>query len=173
MDESSLFLLLREKIKGGVFLKRNVAEEVEALLAPVAKELGYRLWDVVYHKVGADWTLTVTIDSDEGISIDDCEKFHRTIDPLLDEADPIDNAYILEVSSPGVERDVRTDAHIAWVISRDEEVEVRLFAPQDGKRVFVGRIATYENGTLALENGDGRHAIPRASVSRMNTTYHE
>ncbi len=151
--------------------KTNVASEVSALLCPVIESLGYRLWDVVYRKVGADWTLTITIDKDEGITIDDCEKVHRTIDPLLDEADPIEDSYQLEVSSPGIEREVRTDAHITACMGM--EIDLRLFAPQDGKRAFTGILAGYENGTLTLQAADGAHTFARSAISHMNTTYHE
>lgn len=151
--------------------KTNIAGTVEELLRPLIEEMGYRIWDVEFRKVGADPTLTVTIDSDEGINIDDCEKVHRAIDPLLDEADPIDVPYILEVSSPGIERDIRTDAHIAACMG--EEIEAKLFAPLDGRRSYVGILAAYENGTLTLSTPEGDVAIPRAAVSRMNTTYHE
>ena len=151
--------------------RTNIAGEVEALLAPVAAEMGYRLWDVVYHKVGADWVLTVTIDSDSGIGIDDCERFHRRIDSLLDEADPIENAYQLEVSSPGIERDIRTDAHIAACMG--QEIEARLFAPIDGKRSCTGVLSGYADGVLTLLSDGVPVAIPRAKISRMNTTYHE
>lgn len=151
--------------------KPNIATEVQALLSPVIEGLGYAVWDVQFRKVGADFTLTVTIDSDDGISIDDCEKVHRAIDPLLDEADPIEVAYVLEVSSPGIEREIRTDAHIEACMG--EEIDVRLFAPQDGKRAFVGRIAAYEGGKLTLSTAEGDVVIPRAAISAMNTTYHE
>lgn len=151
--------------------KPNIASEVESLLTPVIEGLGYAVWDVQFRKVGADFTLTVTIDSEDGISIDDCELVHRTIDPLLDEADPIDVAYILEVSSPGIEREIRTDAHI--VACMGEEIEAKLFAPLNGSRVFVGRIAGYEGGVLRLATEGGEVEIPRASISAMNTTYHE
>lgn len=151
--------------------KTNVASEVEALLCPVVEGLGYSLWDVTYRKVGADWTLTITIDSEEGISIDDCEKVHRTIDPLLDEADPIEDAYLLEVSSPGIEREIRTEAHIAACMG--EEIDVRLFAPQEGKRAFTGILAGYEAGVLTLQTAEGTVTFPRAAISHMNTTYHE
>ena len=118
--------------------KQNVAGVVEALLTPVVEELGYRLWDVEFRKVGADPTLTITIDSDDGITIEDCEKFHRAIDPLLDEADPISEAYHLEVSSPGIERELRTDEHIR--ASFGEKVEVKLFTQQDGRKsAHLGR----------------------------------
>lgn len=151
--------------------KPNIATEVQALLSPVIEGLGYAVWDVQFRKVGADFTLTVTIDSEDGISIDDCEKVHRAIDPLLDEADPIEVAYVLEVSSPGIEREIRTDAHIEACMG--EEIDVRLFAPQDGKRAFVGRIAAYEDGKLTLSTAEGDVIIPRAAISAMNTTYHE
>ncbi len=151
--------------------KPNIATAVEELLTPVIEGLGYAVWDVQFRKVGADFTLAVTIDSEEGISIDDCERVHRTIDPLLDEADPIDVAYILEVSSPGIEREIRTDAHIAACMG--EEIEAKLFAPQNGSRVFVGRIVGYENDTLRLSTETGEVSIPRAAISAMNTTYHE
>ena len=151
--------------------KTNVASEVEQLLSPVIEGLGYGLWDVVYRKVGADWTLTVTIDAEEGISIDDCEKVHRTIDPLLDEADPIEDAYILEVSSPGIEREIRTDVHILACMG--EEIDVRLFAPHEGKRAYTGILAAYDGGVLTLREGDCEIALPRAAISHMNTTYHE
>ena len=151
--------------------KTNVSQEVEALLRPVVEGLGYGLWDVVYRKVGADWTLTVTIDSEEGISIDDCEKVHRTIDPVLDEADPIEDAYTLEVSSPGIEREIRTDVHIAACMG--EEIDLRLFAPHEGKRAFTGILAAYEEGRLTVETAEGPVTLPRSAISHMNTTYHE
>lgn len=151
--------------------KTNVASEVEALLRPVVEGLGYDLWDVVYRKVGADWTLTITIDSENGISIDDCEKVHRTIDPILDEADPIEDSYQLEVSSPGIEREIRTDAHIAACMG--EEIDVRLFAPHEGKRAYTGILANYEGNIVTLQTAEGTVSLPRAAISHMNTTYQE
>ncbi len=151
--------------------KTNVASEVEELLRPVVEGLGYSLWDVVYRKVGADWTLTITIDHEDGISIDDCEKVHRTIDPLLDEADPIEDSYQLEVSSPGIEREIRTDAHIAACMG--EEIDARLFAPHEGKRAYTGVLAGYEGNVLTLQTAEGEVSLPRSAISHMNTTYQE
>lgn len=151
--------------------KTNIAGTVEELLRPFIEGLGYRIWDVEFRKVGADPTLTVTIDSDEGINIDDCEKVHRGIDPLLDEADPIDVPYILEVSSPGIERDIRTDAHIFACMG--EEIEAKLFAPLNGRRSYIGEIAAYADGNLTLSTAEGEVVIPRTAISHMNTTYHD
>ena len=151
--------------------KENVATVVERLLCPVVEEMGYRLWDVTFRKVGADPTLTVTIDSDEGISIEDCEKVHRAIDPLLDEADPIDVSYQLEVSSPGIEREIRTDAHIAACMG--EEIEAKLYAPHEGKRAYVGILAAYEDGALTLQTAEGNVTLAREAIAHMHTTYQE
>ena len=151
--------------------KENVASVVEKLLCPVVEEMGYYLWDVTFRKVGADPTLTVTIDSDEGISIEDCEKVHRAIDPLLDEADPIDMSYQLEVSSPGIEREIRTDAHIAACMG--EEIEAKLYAPHEGKRAYVGILAAYEGGSVTLQTANGNVTLARDAIAHMHTTYQE
>ena len=81
--------------------RKNVVTTVCELVAPVADSMGYTLWDVEFVREGARRVLRITLDKPEGINIDDCEAFHRTIDPMLDEADPIDQSYYLEVSSPG------------------------------------------------------------------------
>ena len=105
------------------FPRKNVAGTVKALVEPVAEELGYFIWDVEFVKEGGKKILRVTIDNEEGITIEDCEKFHRGIDPILDEADPIPEAYILEVSSPGIERDLKCDEHIMACVDWDVEAE--------------------------------------------------
>ena len=86
----------------------NIAEKVEALIRPCISELGYRIWDVEYVKEGTEWYLRVTLDSDSGIGIDDCERVSRAINPIIDEANPIEDFYYLEVSSPGIERVLRS-----------------------------------------------------------------
>ena len=90
---------------------KNTAAVVRELLEGTVNSLGFDLWDVEYVKEGADMYLRITIDSPAGIDITDCERVHRVIDPIIDEADPIDEAYMLEVSSPGVERQLRTPSH--------------------------------------------------------------
>ena len=91
--------------------RKNVVTTVRELVAPVADSMGYTLWDVEFVREGARRVLRITLDKPEGINIDDCEAFHRTIDPMLDEADPIDQSYYLEVSSPGIERELKYDFH--------------------------------------------------------------
>ncbi len=149
--------------------KASVAAVVTALVTPKIEELGYRVWDVEFAKEGADWHLTVTIDSDEGISITDCETVHNAIDPLLDEADPIDTAYYLNVSSPGIERELRTDAHI--VASVGERAEAKLFAAHEGKKEYVGTLTAYENGNVTITTDTGDVVLPRTAIARLRTVY--
>ena len=148
----------------------GIAEVVAALAEPLAEELGYFLWDVEYVKEGGRRILRITIDSEEGINIDDCEKMHRALDPVLDEADPIEEAYYLEVSSPGLERELRTDMHIdaceGW------NVEVRLYAPVDGSKIFRGKLMTLgENGSVRIEANGKTREFARESVAKIQTYF--
>lgn len=148
----------------------NIVATVRAAIEPVVNGLGYSIWDLEYVKEGADWFLRVTIDSKNGITIDDCEAVHRAIDPVLDEADPIEGAYHLEVSSPGIERELRTDAH--FLACAGEKVELRLFAPLDGAKVFVGvLLGLGDEGSVLLETEAGEKKIPRAQISAARTLF--
>ena len=148
---------------------KNVAGVVSELIAPTAEELGYELWDVEFVKEGTRRILRVTIDNEQGITIDDCEKMHRAIDPILDEADPIECAYYLEVSSPGIERELRTDRHIEACIGC--RVEARLYAPVDGSKTFVGTLASYENETVVLDTPAGEKSFARRDVAKLQTLF--
>ena len=148
----------------------SVADVVAALAIPLAEQLGYSIWDVEYVREGADYYLRITIDNEEGITIDDCETFSRAIDPILDEADPITDSYHLEVSSPGLERDIKTPEHIAYCTG--ETVEARLFAPLQGSRVHRGVLEGLdEEGNVLLAMGENTLAIPRSAISRMTTVF--
>ena len=149
--------------------KAGIAQVVKDLISNTVTELGYRLWDVEYVKEGADWHLIVTIDSDTGVDLNACEAVHRAIDPLLDEADPIEAPYHLAVSSPGIERELRTDEHI--LASLGEKCEVKLFAPQNGVKTLRGILMRYENGILSLDTGAGVVECPRSAVSKLRTVY--
>lgn len=160
-------------LQNGVYMKKNVRETVREAVTPTVEALGYRIWDIEYSKIGADYHLEITIDADGGINIEDCERVHRAIDPILDECDPIEGFYYLEVSSPGVERELRTDAHI--LASIGERAELRLFAAQDGIRSFVGRLdGISEDGRILLTTDDGiARSFSRGDVSKLKTIYFE
>lgn len=148
----------------------GIAEVVAELVSPVAEELGYFVWDVEFVKEGGRRILRVTIDSEEGITIDDCEKLHRAIDPVLDDADPIEEAYYLEVSSPGIERELRTDMHICACEGWD--VEVRLYAPVNGSKSFRGKLLEMgEKGEIRIDSNGVLHSFEKAAVAKIQTYY--
>lgn len=128
----------------------GIAPLVEGLVTPTIIELGYSVWDVEYVKEGAEWYLRITIDSPEGIDIDDCEKVHRAIEVIIDEADPIEDFYYLEVSSPGVERPLKKPEHFSHCVG--EVVEVKLFAPDaSGKKAYKGVLSTAGESGIELD----------------------
>ena len=148
----------------------GIVRAVREIAEPLAEELGYFLWDVEYVKEGADMYLRITIDSEEGINIEDCEKMHRAIDPLLDEADPIEDAYHLEISSPGIERELKSDFHInaceGW------QVEVRLYAPIDGSKSHIGELVGLDGeGNVVIEQESGKRTFARTAIASLRTHY--
>lgn len=162
---------MAKKENGG---KKNIAGAVEELLTPVINELGYDLWDVEYEKEGSEWFLRITIDLFEGITIDDCEKVHRTIDPILDEADPIEGAYRLEVSSPGIERELRLPRHVMSFTGTEETVEIKFFAPRDGKKSMLGTIDEYDPETdmMTFTPEDGESFdIKRTDCAKIKSVF--
>ena len=133
--------------------KKNVAGIVWDLVAPVADELGYMIWDVEYVKEAGQWFLRLYIDKEGGISIEDCEAVSRPMSDLLDEADPIEGSYVFEVSSAGADRVLKTDAHFEQFMGA--EVEVKLYRPRDGRKEFVGLLRTHNDGDVTVEiNGE-------------------
>lgn len=152
-------------------MKKNVRETVREAIEPTVVELGYRIWDVTYSKIGADYHLEITIDNDAGINIEDCERVHRAIDPILDECDPIEGFYYLEVSSPGVERELRCDEHITASIG--EEVEAKLFTAKDGRKSFTGVLTAYADGAVVIESEGESVTLLRTEISKLNTVYKE
>ena len=151
-------------------MKKPIRETVREAILPTVTELGYRIWDVTYSKIGADYHLEITIDSDDGIGIEDCEKVHRAIDPILDECDPIEGFYYLEVSSPGIERELKNDLHIEACEGWD--VEVKLYAPKNGAKLYRGELLPLaENGDIAIRIGEETVVFERSTVAKINTYF--
>ena len=149
--------------------KKNTAAVVRELVEPVVSELGYMLWDVEYVKEGAEMVLRITIDSEQGIGIDDCEKVHRAIDPVLDEADPIENAYRLEVSSPGIERALTRNEHFDFCIG--VEVEAKLFAAYNGMKTVRGILNDNLGDSIVIVAGSDAYEIEKKAISKIKTVF--
>lgn len=125
--------------------KGNVAQRCWEMAEPLAAELGLRLWDVQFVKEGAEWYLRLFIDKDGGVSIDDCVDMTHAINPVLDKEDPIPQEYLLEVSSPGLERKLTRPEHFTAYLGCP--VRVKLIRPlENGSRVLEGVLLQAEPG---------------------------
>lgn len=144
--------------------KKNIAETVTELIQPTVNGLGISLWDVEYVKEGARQILRVTIDKENGVDINDCEAVHRAIDPVLDEADPIPIQYYLEVSSPGVERELRHPFH--FEVCMGLKVDVKLFTAINGTKQITGMLNAYSQDDKTVTVDDV--IIPLDKAARIN-----
>lgn len=145
--------------------KGNTVAKVAEIVAPYAEELGLDIWDIRFVKEGTDWYLRIFIDKDGGVSIDDCVDLTHAITKPLDDADPISQSYLLEVSSPGVERELITDSHFEKYIGA--AVMMRLIRPIDKIRDFSGTLKKYEKGLITVELADGEEL----TVNKKETSY--
>lgn len=138
-----------KKKKGG----KNTAAVVWEIVQPIAEQLGLKLWDVRFVKEGATWYLRIFIDRDGGVSIDDCERMSRAVDAPLDEADPIEQSYFLEVSSPGIERELTRPEHYEAMAGR--EVCVNLYRPIDGEKYVIAQLVGLRDKNVVMTDLDG------------------
>ncbi|KNZ41651.1 ribosome maturation factor RimP [Acetobacterium bakii] len=148
---------------------KKVSKEVllEDLTAPVVESLGYELADLIFEKRGKDWALVLFIDSDHGINMDDCEIVSRAVSDVLDESDPIEQSYFLEVSSPGIDRPIKKERH--YLANINKKITIRLFAPLDGKKDYSGVLKSYTTEALALELETGEILnIENSKIAKAN-----
>lgn len=139
----------RTGFKGGTFVpKERVTDIVEMLAQPIADEAGVELVDVEYKKEGANWYLRVFIDKPEGVDIDDCSRVSERLSDKLDEVDPIQTSYFLEVSSPGAERPLKKPSDFERSIG--QFVHVSLYEPLDGQKSFEGELTAFDGTQLEL-----------------------
>lgn len=139
--------------KGGA-----TVEAVRNLIEPIVSQLGLELWDVRYVKEGAQWYLRVFIDKAEGVNIEDCEKVSRAIDAPLDELNPIEQSYCLEVCSPGIERELVKEEHFMRFIGAD--VMIKMIRPIEGiGKEFAGVLKEYNKGEILIEDHSGENQV--------------
>ncbi len=143
----------------------SIAEKVYGLVQDTVESCGVTLWDVRFVKEGASHYLRVFIDKPEGISINDCTDVSHAIDPVIDDADPIDCSYYLEVCSPGTEREIVRPHHFEYAI--DKEIKVKLFKSLDGKKEFVGTLKSYD-GAITIESDGQTLTFNKGEYSKVN-----
>ena len=144
----------------------NSAERVYELIKDAVEAEGVRLWDVRFLKEGASWYLRVFIDKPEGISIDDCTNVSHAIDPIIDEADPIDVSYYLEVCSPGIERELTRSRH--YEESLGKQVRLKLYRAYDGKKEITGTLEDVTEETVTLVTEGNALTVERKNISKAN-----
>ena len=134
--------------------KKNTVSVVWDIAEPIAKRLGLILWDVRFLKEGTEWYLRIIIDKAEvAVGIEDCVAMSQALDEPLDEADPIDQSYSLQVQSPGIERELTRDFHFTTNIGAP--VMVRFIRAKDGRREYKGTLEAYDNGLVTVSCPDG------------------
>ncbi len=145
--------------------KRETYENrTEQLLEPIVEKFGIEIYDVEYVKEGSDWYLRAYIDKPEGVNIIDCENVSRALSDALDAEDYIADAYILEVSSPGLGRTLKKDRHLEK--SLGAEVEIRTYKPIEKQKEFSGVLKAYDKDTVTIEEENSAERVfARADIA--------
>lgn len=146
-------------------MAQNISDKVLEIVKPFADELSLQIWDVVFKKEGTDWYLRIFIDKEGGVSVDDCVDLTHLITEPLDEADLISHSYTLEVSSPGIERELKKEKHFLKYIGA--AVMLRTIRPVDGVRDFTGTLESYDDGKITVSLQDGNNI----TVDKKETSY--
>lgn len=142
---------------------QKVCEIVWKLAEPIAESAGVMIWDVEFVKEGGQHYLRIFLDKEGGVTIDDCEKVSRGMDPILDREDPVPQSYIFEVCSAGAERTLKR--HSDFEKFMGHLIEVRTFAPRDGQKEFIGTLCEYENGDVTIAIGDKKEKFTKKEIA--------
>ena len=154
-------LVLKDAFAEGVCLK--LTDKVFSIVEPTVTALGYELYEVEYQKEYDNWVLTLFIDHPNGISLDDCEKVSTAVDPVLDEADPIEQAYYLSVSSVGIDRPIKSDKDFTRNIGK--KIDVKLYAPLNGKKELQGTLTAFDDNEFTVETKTGSVSLGRKQAA--------
>ena len=162
---------LNKERKGKYMAKSKTYEaKTEEILQPITEKHGVEIYDVEYVKEGSEWYLRAYIDKPGGVNIEDCEKVSRDLSAAMDADDFIPEAYILEVSSPGLGRTLKKDKHFEK--SMGLEIEVKTYKPIDKQKQFVGILSAYENGNITIQAEDGSvMEFQKADVASVRLTF--
>lgn len=150
--------------------KRETYEQkTEEILIPIVEEFGFELVDVEYVKEGSTWYLRAYIDKPGGITVDDCEVVSRKLSDILDEKDYIDEAYIMEVSSPGLGRPLKKEKD--YKRSLGEEVEIRTYRMIEKRKEFVGVLTAYDEKTVTIEEDGTSRTFDKGDIALIRLAF--
>ena len=141
----------------------NTVLVVTELVKAITEPLGLTIWDVEFEKEGSMWILRVIIDKEGGILVDDCEAVSRPLDAKLDEVDPIEQAYCLEVSSAGIERHLTKEWHFEKCMG--EKISLRLIRPYNGERDFIGVLTNFSDNCVSIKTEAEEYTFKLADVA--------
>lgn len=150
---------------------KKVTDLCAELARPLAEQAGCALWDVEYVREAGTWYLRVFIDAEGGVNIDQCEAVSRPLSDLLDELDPIEGSYVLEVGSAGADRALRRPEHFDAFLG--SEVDVRLYRPREGRKEYTGVLKEYRDGGVTVECGGDDVVFEKKEVAlvRLHVTF--
>lgn len=143
--------------------RENYEARTEELLLPIAEQYGVEIYDVEYVKEGSEWYLRAYIDKPEGVNIIDCENVSRALSDVLDKEDFVEEAYILEVSSPGLGRTLKKDKHLEKSIGK--EVEIRLYKPIDKCKEFSGVLEKFDKDSITITTDGKESSFKRSDIA--------
>ena len=150
--------------------KKDYESRTEAMLMPIVETKGFELVDVEWVKEGANWYLRAYIDKENGITVDDCEEVSRALSDLLDEEDFISQNYILEVSSPGLDRPLKKEKDFARSIGKD--VEVKLFKAINKEKEFYGILSAYDESSVTITTEDQKEqTFEKADIALIRLAF--
>lgn len=143
--------------------REDYEHRAEALLQPIVEQFGFELVDVEYVKEGGTWYLRGYVDKPGGITINDCEAVSRQFSDRMDEEDFIPDSYVMEISSPGLDRPLKKPKDFERSIGK--EVEIRTYRPVDHCKEFVGTLISYDNDTITVETEGQNRAFDRKDIA--------
>ncbi len=147
----------------------KIDEALESLALPVCERHGVYIYNTEYKKEGSEYFLRLFIDKDGGVTIEDCENVSREISPLLDDLTFIKDAYIFEVSSPGIDRALTRPWHFEKVMG--QEIDIKLFAPIDGSKEISGVLKAYSEGNITIEANDKEIIIEKGKAASVKLAF--
>ncbi len=143
----------------------KLTERIEELARPLVEAEGCSLWDVEYVREAGTWYLRLFIDKEGGVSIDDCERISRSLDPVLDEEDPIPDSYVFEVGSAGADRELKRPGDFEQFMG--SEVDLKLYQPVDGSKLYTGTLCGYEDGRVSIECGGKSRSFDKSQLAQV------
>ena len=144
----------------------STEKKLEAMLKPTVEEKGYEIVDVEFVKEGPNWYLRIFIDKEGGVSIDDCELISRALEEILDKNDPIEQAYFLEISSPGIDRPLKKKED--FIKFNGEVIDIKLYKAFEGSKEYTGKLIAYgEDESVTIETDEKEMTFAKKDIASV------